>query len=84
MEQNGISMRFWGKSHEIWYSNFTIKLPYHYCMCKEKWGICEFHIDRSHETSRNENLLCLDSCESFWSVAFSFTVQIFKVKDTAM
>lgn len=85
MEQNGTSVRFW--KNLMRFGTVTSQLNYHVttvCADKGKGGICEFHIDRSYEWSRNENHLCLDNCESFWSVAFSFTVQIFKVKDTAM
>lgn len=31
MKQNGINVRFGGEFHDIWYSNFTIKVLFHYC-----------------------------------------------------
>lgn len=85
MEQNGISVRF--GENLMRFGTVTSQLNYYVttiCADKRKFGIFEFSIDRSHEWSRNEKLHCLDKCESFWSIAFSFTVQILEVKDTAM
>lgn len=32
MKQNGINVRFWEEFHNIWYSNSTIKVLFHYCL----------------------------------------------------
>lgn len=50
MEQNGISVRFW--ENLMRFGTVTSQLNYHVttvCADKGKWGICEFHIDRSYE-----------------------------------
>lgn len=85
MEQNDISvrfgenlMRFVSVSSQLDFYITTIYVE------KRKCDICEFSIGEYYEWSRNEKLHCGDRCEFVQSFAFSFTIQILKMREWAM
>lgn len=85
MEQNGNSVRFGGNLMR--FGSVSSQLDYYIttiCADKGKCDICEFSISRYYEWSRNEKLYCGDRCEFFQSIAFSFTIQILKMRKWAM
>lgn len=85
MEQNGISVRFW--ENPMRFGTVTSQLNYYVTtVCADKGNVAFVNsvlIDLMNDLEMKSSIF-LDKCESFWSVSFCFTIQMFKVKFTAM